>query len=221
MRRGLSPTIKPGLILAVLFAGLATGCQTTVGNYLANRGRDLGECFLLQTGLGFGIGADLKVGGLVHAGVLGGTFFPGASFGWVYGDIRPRPYEIHDQEGDIGFPIALVDGFLHQGGPGTHFCYGLLPGLLSWTGPPPPYPDLESTIPPGPWLWSEEADRREDRWARVHAFDIEISAYALIVGARVGFSPGEFVDFFLGWFGADIAGDDIPLKARESPVEEE
>ena len=35
------------------------------------------------------------------------------------------------------------------------------------------------------------------------------------------FSPGEFVDFFLGWFGVDIAGDDVPLEAGESQVEEE
>ncbi|MCZ6689741.1 MAG: hypothetical protein O7H41_09070 [Planctomycetota bacterium] len=41
------------------------------------------------------------------------------------------------------------------------------------------------------------------------------------MGARVGFSPGEFVDFFLGWFGVDIAGDDVPLAAEKLPVEEE
>ena len=41
------------------------------------------------------------------------------------------------------------------------------------------------------------------------------------MAARDGFSSGEFVDFFLGWFGVDVAGDDVPLKAGESPVEEE
>ena len=64
------------------------------------------------------------------------------------------------------------------------------------------------------------------RWARIHAFDIEASVYAGIVYARAGFSPGEFVDFLLGWFGVDIAGDDRPLTAENttgveprSPVE--
>jgi hypothetical protein len=40
--------------LLLLLPLLATGCQTTVGNYFANRGRDLGECFLVQAGVGLG-----------------------------------------------------------------------------------------------------------------------------------------------------------------------
>ncbi|MCZ6691919.1 MAG: hypothetical protein O7H41_20215 [Planctomycetota bacterium] len=52
----------------------------------------------------------------------------------------------------------------------------------------------------------------------MHAFDIEAHLFLGVVGARAGFSPGEFVDFFLGWFGVDIAGDDVPLQAGVSPV---
>ena len=33
-----------------------------------------------------------------------------------------------------------------------------------------------------------------------------------IVGAQIGFSPGELLDWLLGWFGADIAGDDGDLR---------
>ena len=32
-----------------------------------------------------------------------------------------------------------------------------------------------------------------------------------MVGGRVGFSPGEFLDFLLGWVGIDIADDDRSL----------
>jgi len=32
---------------------------------------------------------------------------------------------------------------------------------------------------------------------------------------RLGFSPGQFADFVLGFFGLDIAGDDESAKAAE------
>ena len=53
MRHELSPSVMPGLVLAILFAALATtGCQTTVGNYLGNRARDLGEFSFVQAVIG-------------------------------------------------------------------------------------------------------------------------------------------------------------------------
>ena len=57
--------------------------------------------------------------------------------------------------------------------------------------------------------------------ARIHAFDIEAGVFVLLAGVRVAFSPGEFVDFFLGWFGVDIAGDDVPLNVGDLPGEKE
>ena len=69
------------------------------------------------------------------------------------------------------------------------------------------------------YLWGGPANP-VNRRARVHAFDIEASVYAGIVYARVGFSPGELVDFLLGWFGADIAGDDRRLEDVEHPLED-
>ncbi|MCZ6691298.1 MAG: hypothetical protein O7H41_17055 [Planctomycetota bacterium] len=71
---------------------------------------------------------------------------------------------------------------------------------------------------PGIWIWSE-AGRKRFPFARVRAFDIEASVYAFVY-ARAGFSPGEFVDFFLGWFGVDIARDDVAVETGEPPVEE-
>ena len=56
-------------------------------------------------------------------------------------------------------------------------------------------------------LWSERA-LELDPWAHVHAFDTELGVYLLIVNAKVGFSPGEAVDFLVGLVGLDIAQDD-------------
>ena len=62
-----------------------------------------------------------------------------------------------------------------------HTCFGLLPGLVS-TG-------------------------RADR-STIHLFDCEVGIAPMLFGAVVGFSPGQFADFWLGWFGVDIADDD-------------
>ncbi len=51
----------------------------------------------------------------------------------------------------------------------------------------------------------------------IHAFDVEVAVYAIVPYVRVGFSPGEFLDFLLGWFGADIAGDDPPPPTGAPP----
>ena len=52
-----------------------------------------------------------------------------------------------------------------------------------------------------------------DRFAQVHAFDIEVSA-ALFLYVDVGYSPGETLDFLLGIFGIDIAKDDGKSRSR-------
>ncbi len=65
-----------------------------------------------------------------------------------------------------------------------------------------------------PWLWSGKAHEVAPT-ARIHAFDIEASLHAGIVYLKAGFSPGELADFLLGWFGADIAGDDRALASSE------
>lgn len=47
----------------------------------------------------------------------------------------------------------------------------------------------------------------------VERFDLEVGVTVLI-GARVGFSPGQLVDFVGGWFGWDPAGDDQSLMGE-------
>ena len=54
------------------------------------------------------------------------------------------------------------------------------------------------------------------RKARVHAFDLELSVFAGFLYTRAGFSPGEFLDFLLGWVGIDIAGDDVELEEADT-----
>lgn len=276
-------TLLPFLIAA----GLSAGCQTTVGNYLANRGRDLGECFRLQAGLGPGLGASVSAGGLAHAGLAVASSPRHLGVGWIYGEGHAFGYgetgQGWDSEVDLlGLPIVVLGGlfaggmavvqnsdpfrigpaepapgeayptippamhggsgprpshFIVEAGPrplpdhpwAQHSCWAFVPGIISRVGRPYTGPTAERPRHglmigreyPGEqaFLWTERAPRLDPR-ARIHAFDIEVRAYAAFVYTKVGFSPGEFVDFLLGWFGADIAGDDRPLKTPEEAGEE-
>ena len=234
--------LHPLTLIAIIT--MTTGCQTTVGNYFANRGRDFGDCFLLQAGIGLGIGVDVKAAGLLHAGALFSQYIPGRSIGCVYGDLRPACTEtsfVHlPAEGDFGLLVAHFSIRSLDGTAGSHLCPALLPALFSWEGP-----DGGET-----WIWGDSEEsiemiaedirinagesyvekfrrergpeiRKYRTLARVHAFDIEAGVFVGIIGVRAGFSPGQFVDFFLGWFGVDIAGDDVPSQAGDLPVENE
>ena len=242
------------LIPLLLAAGLCTGCQTAVGNYFANRGRDFTESFAFQAGLGVGLDVHVKATGLAHLDVGTGVYLPfPTSFGILYGEVRPSsatglegPFDA-----EVGIPLSMLrNGRLHRSSMPreTHFgsdhaCYALLPAVFSWIDSYPLV--LKPDDPETRWLWDtapimEEADdrapveepppygvhrdvseyERYQRWSRVHAFDIEVGAFALILGFKAGFSPGEFVDFLLGWFGVDIAGDDRPLEPEEAPTPE-
>ena len=212
--------MRPRLLLPLLLAAaLTTGCQTTVGNYFGNRARDFGECFMVHAGLGLGLGVEAKVGGLMHLGVIAQTSLPGRIAGWLYGEYRPDRHFLvilQNLEGDFWFPFNDGVGFHEEEGVQRtgHACYALLPALLSWQWVYPEYP----ARPVLSWLWSGGSGD-ELRKARIHAFDLEVGATAILVTAKAGFSPGEFVDFLLGWFGVDIAGNDRGLGPEEKAGE--
>ncbi|MCZ6691917.1 MAG: hypothetical protein O7H41_20205 [Planctomycetota bacterium] len=202
--------LQPMTLIAIIT--MTTGCQTTVGNYLGNRRLDLADCITLEAGVGLGLGPELKLAGLVHV-AAGGCFYGAPYAGLRYGDLVPSS-ESKDQLTMFIGPVAglgleaWAKPYLHSSmdAKREHGCYWLLPALAS-------YRDLTHNS----WIWTDP----EGGWSRLHAFDIQAHLFLGKVGVRAGFSPGEFVDFFLGWFGVDIAGDDVPLQAWVSPVEVE
>jgi hypothetical protein len=54
----------------------------------------------------------------------------------------------------------------------------------------------------------------------INRFDLSVSATALVPSARVSVSPGQLLDFVLGWFGADIGADDDIRKSNAKPPAE-
>jgi hypothetical protein len=163
---------------ALLLALGAGGCQ-----YAEERGRDFLDMFRLEGHLGPGLQADIKATELLHFG-FGSS--QGARTGFNYGALETdRVLEHH-------LPASIVTSITHPDQQALHLiswgleapqhrCYVMLPGVLN-----------NNTM---------QVDA-------LHFFDIELGLYAIFPGARIGFSPGEFLDFFLGLWTFDLAGDD-------------
>ena len=170
-------------ILTLGFALLSSSCSGT--GYLAQRGSDFADCFVGTVGVGLELSASVEATDLVHVMVGGGLHVEAGMIGRRRGSAAVA---------SLGLPVApfLEDGILFGRYAFTEFdgewrlrdlqdeCY-LIHAL-----------DLAPTNP------------ESDLW---HAFDLEVAAMVGL-GARVGFRPGEFVDFLAGIFGADPIGDD-------------
>ena len=220
-----------------LASALGGGCNTAVGNYFANRARDFGECWRAQAGIAVGFGAGVKALGLVDTGFGGGNWVSGLAVGVAYGEVFPQtepettPFVM--QGSLLVFSATFRNNFrgiYPRRDPVTgakepqRADYGvvrasIVPFLLSWRS----FDNAESKSVDA-WIWSpppaaDDGALPPPRWwreARLHAFDVEAHACLGVLGVHVGFSPGEFVDFLLGWFGLDIAGDDVPLDVTPS-----
>lgn len=178
-----------------------TGIASRVKHYFRSRMLDAAEVPMMGIGFGGGLHADVEATILAHVGVgaaynhmLGMHTFKGLLYG-------PRWNEI---VGGIPFNDCFDPLLTHargvRAGPlirgekldHSHTC-SLVPLLLSR--------DMEdlpnyrpafchNLFPPIGWA------------------DVSAGATVFPVAVRVGFSPGEALDFLGGWVGIDIAGDD-------------
>ncbi len=192
-------------IPAFACAALALFCGcAAVGPYFTNRARDLGECFIAEVGYGVGLDAHVLLTELISVGA-------GGSFSRVSG---------------VRHGVAYVGDNYHVGLPVWPFILIFVEGARSdwWatdsvqTGLPADVEGGGTRAPPGYVAKSvlflnvatfyDMPCRRGYPRDAMAAYDIEIGATVVLLEFRVGFSIGQFVDFLLGWFGADIAGDD-------------
>jgi len=157
-------------------------------SYLADRGADFGDCWKAEAHLTFGY-AWVHAGPVAHEGIgFPEEFFMGQTIGgWRYAYALPHGMSHSDSSEQLYGIFTHVSSLsLQHPGETRHRCFVLLPPLLSTEG-------IHRNV--------------------LHDFDFEVGA-GMLLGFTVGFSLGEFLDFLLGWFGLDIAGDDGP-KARE------
>lgn len=167
--------------------------------YFQNRAADFGDMWRLNAEIGaLGLEADVKLGELAHIGV------------GMKGFSRHGTTYLIDQESkdwaEIYLPVSLVYAFGKEPF-ALHYVYALGDTRSVYVWWWNPYVAAQDRcfmlLPP---LTEQHSSRR----TLLHAFDVEVSAFVLVFGIEIGFSLGEFVDFLLGLFTIDIAGDDTP-----------
>lgn len=166
-------------------------------SYLTARGNDFADIWRLNVEVGvLGLEADVKLGELAHLG-LGHKGFS------RYGTTYNMEQESKDWA-EIWLPFSLVYAFGHEPF-ALHYVRALGDTRSSFVWWWSPYQSTQDRcygiLPP-------LTERHSMRRTLLHAFDVEVSVFALIIGFEIGISLGELADFILGLFTIDIAGDD-------------
>ena len=202
-----------------------TGCAS-LGKYTKDRGNDFLDCFTAQGGFGGPLPAvELRATHWVTTGA-------GFAFGEKWG-IEGRKAVTMDyrQMGLVG-PLGLTSGedfekdgslkdlytyysFSSEGEPTLlRRCKGVRVSKSVLLFDVTSIPRFAYHHDCGPSLRSSSRLIQEER-KLVEALDVHVDATAaLLLGpsVRLGFSPGQFADFVLGFFSLDIAGDDAETQ---------
>jgi hypothetical protein len=175
------------ILRTILLATLAFNLVGCASPYLKNRARDAADIFTFTTGAGAGGKARI---GPVSAGLV----YQKDALGLRNG---------------VGFATRPTWKF-EDGPGGKEFCYGFLGAETSNQGERVTQRGKEfSTVY---FLVPIDADRVTPP----HYYSqIEVTAGAGL-GFRVGFNPGELVDFILGWAALDLFKDDVGLSLNAS-----
>ena len=172
-----------------LLVGAVTGCATYPG-YWTDRGRDAADVFTIA--VGSGLGAKARVGP-VNVGLCTGGDFLGMRGGDV--DVFGRQGGSMCDFSEVNLLVMSTETFDPGAGsvpPARNKSYGAVGwGLVSL-----PEPATEDGPKPDSHLYTQ----------------IEVLV-GLGVSVRVGFNPGELLDFLLGFAGVDIYGDDLEARA--------
>lgn len=190
--------------------------------YVGNRASDFLDQFRGAVGLGTTAGVSGRALGVIDTGLMIGVKPRAAALGWRYGTpfFFSEKDRLMDADQAVLYKATSVVGYDFAAGSyrSARTSAALLPGLFTWTDATPK--DYEWLVPESGaefkerrWIWNRE-NWRMNRYAQIHAFDIEAQA-ALLVYVDVGWSPGEFLDFLLGLFTIDIAKDDRPPKEKK------
>jgi hypothetical protein len=182
----------PVLLLAAAMGG---GCASP--SYLSDRARDAADMVTLTVGTGGG--AKVRAGpvqvAVIHAsdlaGLRAGEFF-------ARGNSLPMNREIYS-------PLPF-------------FSHGRTPAGMTFGGE-------AFSLGPASLSSLRGKDVRANSWfpcwaaGEGAAFYTQVEASAgLGLMVRVGFNPGEMLDFLLGWTTADIYGDDLAPSGRTAPA---
>jgi hypothetical protein len=174
---------------------ILSGCASD--GYLAKRGRDLADCFTVTGTAGLELSAGFQATDLAHVLVGGGVHGEAGMIGRKVGTAGMAT---------LGLPFVpfVEDGILHG-----RYVFAETSG--AWETD-----DIQDECYLIHALDAGHTSPEPDLW---HAFDLEVSA-TILVGGRLGFSPGELVDFLAGLFGFDPIEDDwVPPDPVERPAD--
>lgn len=171
--------------VAVVASALLGSCS-----YVKNRANDLLDPFRLDVGFTPGLYAEARATDFaaLGLGVRGGTIV----------GLHGRFAVQHDTVNLGVGPVMLGDVIQPEAS-------ALLGGESSYDRHHDAVPCQMFFIP---LLGSEHAPDWSLARRSVHVADVGASVAVGLVGAGVGFSPGEFVDLLLGFVEIDLAGDD-------------
>jgi len=172
------------LFIVISLSTIITGCATS--GYMTDRGRDAADIFTASAGAG--IGAKVRLGP-VQVGLITDCDLYGLR-GGTFGDQDGSASQLWTREQDLFLwskEVYAPPRYLTRG-----------KGINAAGGP----------------LYSKQGKLFYKR-AHMHFGKDKLQYYtqleavvALGPSFRIGFNPGEFVDFILGWFGVDIYNDD-------------
>ena len=198
-----------------LWAALPLLCVLTSCQYVKDRSLDFLDQYRISVGAGSVVGVRSSNLGLVDTGLMFGIKPNAARLGWRYGSplfFNENDTTMDADQAEIIKTTHIVDmdygkGSYHS----ARESFALLPALFTWTDSTPT--DFEWQVPEegddfadNNWLWSPAAIS-ENRYAQIHAFDVEFEV-GLLVYLDFGFSPGELIDFLVGFTTIDLAADD-------------
>jgi len=200
-------------LLGPLVLVLLSSCRA--GGYLGDRTLDFLDQYRFAAGAGTMAGVRVKSWGVVDTGLLVGVKPKATAIGWRYG----APLFLDKNERRVDANQAQIVTTSHAIGldieDGSYVSawnsLALFPAIFTWADATPTdftwdVPAEGGVFEAGSWLWSR-ANFQGNRYAQIHAFDVEFEI-GLGLYLDVGFSPGEILDFWLGWFLIDIADDD-------------
>jgi hypothetical protein len=186
-------------LTVVLICAACSGCAT--GGYFEDRANDAADIFTATIGQGGGMRVRV---GPVHVGALVELRYMGLRNGEFDGD------------GNHGVPLDMEllclplpggprnDSFfsaeMTQMGEDREKAYAVV-GRLPFVTTGPLYPDEAVTIPSHFWT----------------QIDLYLGLYYSV---RLGFNPGEMVDFVLGWTTIDIYADDLHANETNKKMEQ-
>lgn len=163
---------------------------------MKDRMRDGADVF--SASIGKGVGVQAKIGP-VHAGLVAVGDQAGLRGGKVY-------------------PLRMSSGpgFIDSGAFGGDYCFGVYGfeylGMTPGNGAGPRGKDFQTMyclIPTDESFKGGKSTLNPAYWSQLEV------VVAVGLSIRLGFNPGEFLDFILGWTNIDIYGDDLEAKKQE------